>query len=94
MLYQDDQGVWWSSQSEVQQGAKVSAKEITNEQAKSALGEATELFTKELRTLTINKLMKRKGHFFAITTEAPAIDTHTSIDWERTHSVFTGPVVN
>ena len=94
LLYQDDQGVWWSSQSEVQQGAKVSAKEITNEQAKSALGEATELFTKELRTLTINKLMKRKGHFFAITTEAPAIDTHTSIDWERTHSVFTGPVVN
>ncbi len=23
-----------------------------------------------------------------------AIDTHSSIDWERTHSVFTGPVVN
>ena len=94
LLYQDADGVWWSSQASVQQGAKVPAKQITEKEAKIALRAGTELFTKELRKLTVDKLMQRKGHFFAITTEAPAIDTHSAIDWERTHSVFTGPVVN
>ncbi len=94
LLYQDADGRWWSSEASVQQGAKVPAKQITEKEAKIALRAGTELFTKELRNLTVDKLMQRKGHFFAITTEAPAIDTHSSIDWERTHSVFTGPVVN
>lgn len=94
LLYQDAEGVWWSSEAVVQPGAKVPAKQILEQDAKDALWNATKLFTKDLQELTVDKLMQRKGHFFAITTQAPAIDTHSSIDWERTHSVFTGPVVN
>ena len=94
LLYQDTEGGWWASEAAVQSGTKVPVKKISKQVAKGMLLEGTELFTKELQTLTLDQLMQRKGHFFAITTEAPAIDTHASINWERTHSVFTGPVVN
>ncbi|MES2439726.1 MAG: hypothetical protein V4584_11690 [Verrucomicrobiota bacterium] len=35
----------------------------------------------------------RPGHFVAITTHAPGIDTHRGIRWKETRTVITGPVV-
>ena len=37
---------------------------------------------------------KRPGHFIAITTHAPAIDTNPGIKWQETRTVLTGPVVS
>lgn len=34
----------------------------------------------------------RRGHFIAITDDAPGIDTHPGIRWDHTHTVITGPV--
>ena len=36
---------------------------------------------------------KRPGHFIAITTHAPGIDTNPGIKWKETRTVITGPVV-
>ena len=37
---------------------------------------------------------KRPGHFIAITTQAPGIDTNPGIKWKETRTVITGPVVS
>jgi hypothetical protein len=37
---------------------------------------------------------KRPGHFVAITTQAPGIDTNPGIKWKQTRTVITGPVVS
>ena len=37
---------------------------------------------------------KRPGHFIAITTQAPGIDTNPGIKWKETRTVITGPVVD
>ena len=36
----------------------------------------------------------RPGHFIAITTQAPGIDTNPGIKWKETRTVITGPVVS
>ncbi len=36
----------------------------------------------------------RPGHFVAVTNQAPGIDTHPGIHWEKTQTVITGPVAN
>ncbi len=38
------------------------------------------------------KVQDRNGHYIAITSDAPAIETHPSIDWKTT-TVITGPIV-
>jgi hypothetical protein len=35
----------------------------------------------------------RPGHFVAITSQAPGIDTNPGINWKVTHTVITGPVI-
>lgn len=37
---------------------------------------------------------ERPGHFIALTTHAPGIDTNPSIRWKETRTVITGPVVS
>ena len=36
----------------------------------------------------------RPGHYFAITTHAPGIDTNPGIRWKETRTIITGPVVS
>ena len=38
--------------------------------------------------------ISRPGHFVAITTQAPGIDTNPGIKWKETRTVITGPVVS
>jgi hypothetical protein len=41
-----------------------------------------------------NQVRNRPGHFVAVTTHAPGIDTNPSIRWKQTTTVITGPVVS
>ena len=40
----------------------------------------------------LKKVQERKGHYIAIASDAPAIETHPSIDWQTT-TIITGPIV-
>ena len=42
----------------------------------------------------LRRAKERRGHFVAITTHAPGIDTHPGIRWKETRTVITGPVVS
>jgi hypothetical protein len=37
---------------------------------------------------------KRPGHFVAITSQAPGIDTNPGIKWKETRTVITGPIIS
>jgi len=38
-------------------------------------------------------VISRRGHFAAITTHAPGVDTHPGIRWKETRTIITGPVM-
>ncbi len=44
--------------------------------------------------LQIQRMNNLPGRFIATTNDAPAIETHPGIDWEKTRTVITGPVVH
>jgi hypothetical protein len=56
---------------------------------------ATEINAFAARNQQFLKTAKnRPGHFIAITTQAPGIDTNPGIKWKETRTVITGPVVD
>lgn len=93
LLYRHDDGSWWMSKSSVKPGAEVSMKMISKSEANAIAKAGSEFLSDELKSDLLNSLMSRDGHFIAITQDAPGIDTHDSIKWEHTYSIFTGPVV-
>jgi hypothetical protein len=42
----------------------------------------------------LNTTKNRPGHFVAITTKAPGINTNPSIRWKETRTIITGPIVS
>ncbi len=42
----------------------------------------------------LSAAQNRPGHFIAITTKAPGIDTNPGIHWKETRTIITGPVVS
>lgn len=93
LLYQDDNGRWFKSVGSVNQGVEVSMEELKAHEARSLIGEGIEKFNKGLRKKIKELVWSRRSSFIALTQQAPGIDTLSSVDWEKTYSVFTGPVV-
>ncbi|MGJ8672861.1 hypothetical protein [Rubritalea sp.] len=93
LLYQDANGKWFKSEGEVKQGAKVTMRELKHHEVSSIIEEGTQKFNKELTRKIKEMVWLRKSSFIALTQQAPGIDTLSSVDWEKTYSVFTGPVV-
>lgn len=60
--------------------------------AEPALATETNAFTTRNREL-LSRARKRPNHYIAITSAAPAIDTHPAIRWQETHTLITGPVL-
>lgn len=93
LLYQDANGKWFKSEGEVKQGAKVSMIELKHHEANSIIEDGTRKFNRAFRKKIKELARSRKSSFIALTEQAPGIDTLSSVDWEKTYSVFTGPVV-
>lgn len=93
LLYRDHNGSWWVSESSVDPGATAVLKMISINEAETIAKAGAKFLSDELKSELLNGLMPRNGHFIAITQDAPGIDTHDSISWEHTYSIFTGPVV-
>jgi len=42
----------------------------------------------------LTRLSEREGHYFAVTEEAPMLDTYSSISWKQNHTIITGQIHN
>lgn len=92
-LYFLDSSKQWHRAEKITTGKPFTLVPIETMMADIALANEANAFSQRNRDfLTTEK--DRPGHFVAITTQAPGIDTNPGIRWEETRTVITGPVVS
>ncbi len=89
LLFKDDDGNWHRAEN-LSKGKAIALTPINPTMAQPILNDLNKQFTKRNQSF-FKKVQERNGHYIAITTEAPAIETHPSIDWETT-TIITGPI--
>jgi hypothetical protein len=89
--YLDPAGQWHRAE-KIQPGKRFTLTAVDASMVDPTLKKTSLNFTKRLRS-QLNHLAKRPGHYIAITTEAPAIDTLPGINWDKTETIITGPVL-
>jgi len=87
-LYLDTNEQWWVAE-EIKPGASVQANRIPKDDANDWLETLYASCSSILKSQLENRV-RRKGHYVALTHEAPGIDTLDSIDWQETTTIITG----
>jgi hypothetical protein len=91
LLYQDEAKQWHRA-NDITAGKRFTLTPVDATMALPVLtGEINAFAPRNQQFLKTSIL--RPGHFVAITTHAPGIDTNPGIKWKQTHTVITGPVV-
>ncbi len=90
LLYHDEDGNWHRVE-KLTKGKSAKLISIDPTMVQTIFNDMTLKFT-ERNLSFFTKVQDRKGYYIAITTEAPAIETHPSIDWKTT-TIITGPIV-
>lgn len=90
LLFRDDEGKWHRAES-LTKGTPVKLTSIDPTMVQPILNDLNLKFTGRNQSF-LKKVQERNGHYIAITSEAPAIETHPSIDWKTT-TIITGPIV-
>ena len=90
LLFRDDDGNWHRADN-LTKGTPVKLTDIDPTMVQPILNDLNLKFTDRNKSF-LKKVEERKGHYIAVTSEAPGIDTHTSIDWKTT-TIITGPIV-
>ncbi len=89
LIYQDPQGNWFRA-TDVRKGTPTTLTPIDPTMAQTAITGFGKIFATRNRDY-LNKVEDRRDHFIALTSAAPAVETHTGIDWKTT-TVITGPI--
>lgn len=89
LLLMDENGNWQRAD-HLSKGKTVGLTPIDATMVQPILNDLKNQFGKRNQSF-FKKVWERKGHYIAITAEAPGIDTHPSIDWQ-TNTVITGPI--
>lgn len=82
----------WFHASSVQTGREFIPLPAADAAAAAAIERQVRQFGNRTSQL-LERASTRPGHFVAITGTAPAIETLGSIDWEKSHTVITGPAL-
>ncbi len=90
-LYFLDSENQWHRAENIATGKPFTLTPIDATLAEPALAREAMGFTNRNREL-LNRAKNRAGHFVAIASQAPAIDTQPGIRWQETRTVITGPV--
>ncbi|MBK1827406.1 hypothetical protein [Haloferula rosea] len=91
LYYKDRSGGYWKAV-DLEAGNSVKASPINRAEYELARDtEGSKLALRQRRSLL--EATGRAGHFFAVTSEAPAVETFDSIDWISTQTIITGPIV-
>jgi hypothetical protein len=92
-LFYLDEAKQWHRAEAITAGKRFNLTPVENSMVDPSL--ATEINAFAARNKQFLKTAtKRPGHFIAITTQAPGIDTNPGIKWKETHTVITGPIVS
>ena len=91
-LYYLDESKQWHRADGITAGKRFTLAPVAFITAQNTLCSEGAAFADRNRRLFLSA-MARPGHFVAITTRAPGIDTHPGIRWKETRTVITGPVV-
>lgn len=90
LYFLDEQGGYWMA-NDVQQGR--------NTPLSSVSGPDFEMWMRDQLAMLIprngkrlEQTLDRKGHFYAVSTEAPGMRTIKAVNWEKTHTIITGLV--
>jgi hypothetical protein len=90
LLYRDDDDNWHRADS-LTKGKPAKLTSIDPTMVQPILNDLNVKFSERNKSF-LKKVQERSGHYIAITTEAPAVETHPSIDWQTT-TIITGPIV-
>lgn len=90
LLYLDDSGQWHRVEN-LTKGKSTKLISIDPTMIQPILNDLNLKFTERNKDF-FKKVQDRKGHYIAITEDAPGIDTHSSINWDTT-TIITGPIV-
>ncbi len=91
LLYEDETGKWHRADG-ITAGKRFTPTPIDVATAVSALSGEIKAFAARNQQL-LKTAIQRPGHFVAITSQAPGIETNPSIKWKQTHTVITGPMM-
>ena len=89
LIFRDPGGEWFRAEN-VTKGSAISLSRVNPTTILPFLNELSDKFSQRNDNY-LNTSRSRNDHFIAITTKAPAIETHPGIDWETT-TVITGPI--
>lgn len=90
LLFRDDDGNWHRAEN-LTKGKPAKLTPIDPTMVQPILNDLDVKFTARNKSF-LKKIRERNGHYIAVTTEAPGIETHPSIDWKTT-TIITGPIV-
>lgn len=92
MILIRENGGGWSIGEGIAPGVSFRIDPIAADQAAKRLdAEARNLLTSRMKN-ALDRVILRDGHFIAIASGAPAIETHTVVRWADTRVVITGPL--
>ncbi|BCX50025.1 conserved hypothetical protein [Haloferula helveola] len=91
LYYADRSGGWWMA-SDLKAGSPTQGTPISEADYNKAIGDQGMLLAARHRS-QLDRCAERSGHYVAIASEAPAIETFDSIRWSDTHTILTGPAV-
>ncbi|MFK7851321.1 MAG: hypothetical protein AB8D78_10110 [Akkermansiaceae bacterium] len=89
LLHIDADGNWFRADN-ITKGKDVKLSQVDPTMIQPVLNEISSKFTERNKSF-FKKVYSRKDHFVAFTDAAPAIETHSGIDWETT-TIITGPI--
>lgn len=91
-LYYLDESRQWHRADGITAGKRFTLTPLDASLAFSALRTESDTFANRNQQF-LKSAAERPGHFVAITTRAPGIDSHPAIRWQETRTVITGPVM-
>jgi hypothetical protein len=91
-LYFLDENNQWHRAESIATGKPFSLTPVDATMAEPALAKLANDFSTRNRMM-LERAKNRPGHFVAVTSQAPGIETHTGIRWKETLTVITGPVI-
>lgn len=91
VLYFRDASNQWHRAESIRTGQPFTAEPVASTTAEEALANEANRFASRNRNL-LNRAKNRTGHFVAVATAAPGIDTHPGIRWQETRTLITGPI--
>jgi hypothetical protein len=92
-IYVLDNSGQWHRATAIVAGKQFELTSIESEMALQELNVEAEEFAARNKAL-LRSSLQRPGHFIAITSHAPGIDTLPGIRWKETRTVITGPIVS